>query len=98
RAMHVEKRDAISLTKFSAMNVAHTPANFAQASDRYVSRYKRIRNSCELPLLQIEISSANLRQLNIKQGRVSFKFRRRHLTQFDRRVRLRDNCNQRHGG
>src|SRR5207248_11043646 len=36
RAMHVEKRDAISLTKFSAMNVAHTSANFAQASDRYM--------------------------------------------------------------
>ena len=73
--MHVEKRDAISLTKFSAMNVAHTSANFAQAADGYVSGYKRIRNSCELPLLQIEISSANFRQLNLKQGRIGLKFR-----------------------
>src|SRR5438874_1516827 len=61
RAMHVEKRDAISLTKWLTVDVEQRATNFAQASDRYVSRHKRIRNSREPPLLQIEVSSANLR-------------------------------------
>src|SRR6266404_4733705 len=57
---------------------------------------QRVRNSLQSSLLKINVCTANFREFDCEQSRVSFQLRGRDLAQFDRRIWLRDNSDERH--
>jgi hypothetical protein len=58
--MNIQKGDAITFLEWLSCDIQQLTANFAQPTNRDMPRNKRVRDTCQATLLEMNVRAADL--------------------------------------